>query len=62
MLLEHKNRLLDRRFALLKIWGDDSLFHSCTMDVYITRLRKYLKYDPAIQILNISGKGYKLLE
>ncbi len=62
LLLEHKNTLLTRRIALLKIWGDDSQFHSRTMDVYITRLRKYLKHDPSIQILNIRGQGYKLIE
>ena len=62
LLLEHKNTLLTRRVALLKIWGDDSQFHSRTMDVYITKLRKYLKHDPNIQILNIRGQGYKLLE
>lgn len=62
LLLEHKNDLLDRRLALLKIWGDDSPFHARTMDVYITRLRKYFRHDPNIQILNIRGKGYKLLE
>lgn len=62
MLLEHKNNLLNRRTALLKIWGDDSLFHSRTMDVYITRLRKYLQHDPVVQILNVRGQGYKLVE
>lgn len=62
LLLEHKNTLLNRRFALLKIWGDDSQFHSRTMDVYITRLRKYFKHDSAIQILNIRGRGFKLIE
>ena len=62
LLLEHKNSLLDRRVALLKIWGDDSPFHARTMDVYITRLRKHFRHDPSIQILNIRGKGYKLLE
>ncbi len=62
LLLEHKNNLLSRRYALLKIWGDDSPFHTRTMDVYITKLRKYLKQDPSIQILNIRGHGYKLIE
>lgn len=62
LLLENKNSLLERRSTLLKIWGDDSQFHSRTMDVYITRLRKYFKYDPSIQILSIRGQGYKLIE
>ncbi|SHF43906.1 response regulator transcription factor [Pedobacter caeni] len=62
MLLENKNELLNRRTALLKIWGDDSLFHSRTMDVYITRLRKYLQQDAVVQILNVRGQGYKLVD
>lgn len=62
MLIDNKNNLLDRKVALLKIWGDDSPFNARSMDVYITRLRKYLVDDPSVQILNIRGYGYKLID
>ena len=62
LLAENKNKLLDRRTALLKIWGDDSLFNARSMDVYITRLRKFLHSDPAVEIVNIRGHGFKLIE
>ncbi len=61
LLCEHKNDLLERNFALKQIWSEDSYFNARSMDVYITKLRKYLKADPSIQILNIHGKGYKLI-
>jgi DNA-binding response OmpR family regulator len=61
MLLTNKNALLVRKDALLKIWGEDNFFNGRSMDVYITRLRKYLQRDAAIQILNVRGKGYKLV-
>jgi two-component system, OmpR family, response regulator TrcR len=60
LLIENKNELLDRETALLKIWGDDNPFNARSMDVYITRLRKYLVSDPSVRILNIRGYGYKL--
>jgi DNA-binding response OmpR family regulator len=53
--------VLERNFALKTIWLEDSYFNARSMDVYITKLRKYLKKDPSIQILNIHGKGYKLI-
>ena len=62
MLADHKNNLLDRKSALLKIWGDDSPFNARSMDVYITRLRKYFVDDASVQILNIRGYGYKLVD
>jgi two-component system, OmpR family, response regulator TrcR len=62
LLLQHKNRLLERRVALLKIWGDDNVYNARSMDVYITRLRKYLQRDPRVEILNIRGQGYKLID
>lgn len=62
LLLQHKNKLLDRRLALLKIWGDDSVFNARSMDVYITRLRKYFLSDSRIEIVNVRGHGYKLLD
>lgn len=61
MLFQQQNQLLDRRTALLQIWGEDSIFHARTMDVYITKLRKYLKYDSSIAIVNVRGRGYKLI-
>jgi two-component system response regulator TrcR len=62
LLIDHKNQLLDRKTTLLKIWGDDNLFNARSMDVYITRLRKYLLTDTSVQILNIRGFGYKLVD
>ncbi len=61
MLLHHRNRVLDRKAALLKLWGDDSYFNTRNMDVYITRLRGKLKADPSVEIVNIRGFGYKLI-
>lgn len=62
MLCKYKNRVLEREEALLQIWGNDSYFTARSMDVFITKLRKYLKRDPNIQIINIHGTGYKLTE
>jgi len=61
LLCNNKNQMLDRNYALRTIWEDDSYFNARSMDVYITKLRKYLKEDPSIQILNVHGKGYKLI-
>lgn len=61
LLYKNKNSTLDRNFALKKIWGDDSYFNGRSMDVYITKLRKHLKKDPSIQIINEHGKGFKLI-
>lgn len=60
-LCVNKNTILDRNFALKTIWVDDSYFNARSMDVYITKLRKYLKDDPAIEIINVRGKGFKLI-
>ncbi|MCB8963646.1 MAG: response regulator transcription factor [Bacteroidales bacterium] len=57
----NKNALLDRNFALKTIWVDDSYFNARSMDVYITKLRKYLSDDPTIEIINVRGKGFKLI-
>lgn len=62
MLCLHKNELLSRQKALREIWGDDNYFNARSMDVFITKLRKYLKDDPSLDILNIHGKGFRLLE
>jgi two-component system response regulator VicR len=61
LLCLNSNDVLDRSFALNSIWKDDSYFNSRSMDVYIAKLRKYLKDDPSVEILNIHGKGFKLL-
>ncbi len=61
LLCNNMNNVLERNFALRTIWQEDSYFNARSMDVYITKLRKYLKEDPSIQILNIHGKGYKLI-
>jgi two-component system, OmpR family, response regulator len=58
LLLEHKNELLPREIALKKIWGDDSYFTARSMDVFITKLRKYFAADPNIEIKNIHGSGF----
>ncbi|SNR75059.1 response regulator transcription factor [Lutibacter flavus] len=60
-LVKNKNQVLERSFILKKLWGDDDFFNARSMDVFITKLRKKLKDDPAIQIINIRGFGYKLI-
>jgi two-component system response regulator TrcR len=62
LLLQCKNELLDRRTALLKLWGDDDVFSARSMDVYITRLRKFIRDDHSLEILNVRGQGYTLVE
>ncbi|HMR56211.1 MAG TPA: winged helix-turn-helix domain-containing protein [Cyclobacteriaceae bacterium] len=49
---------MDRKTMLLRVWGDDSFFNSRNLDVYITKLRDYLKEDPSIEIITIKGVGY----
>ncbi len=61
MLAQHKNDLMPRELALTKIWRDDNYFTSRSMDVYIAKLRKYLKLDDKVEILNIHGEGFRLL-
>ena len=61
LLCSHINEILERNFALKSIWIDDNYFNARSMDVYITKLRKHLKDDPSIEIINIHGKGYKLI-
>ena len=61
LLYRHRNEILERNFALKSIWIDDNYFNARSMDVYISRLRKYLGKDPSLKILNIHGKGYKLI-
>lgn len=61
LLCSHANEVLQRDFALKTIWIDDNYFNARSMDVYITKLRKHLKDDEQIEIINIHGKGYKLI-
>ncbi len=61
LLCSHANEILERNYALKTIWIDDNYFNARSMDVYITKLRKHLKEDPQIEIINIHGKGYKLI-
>lgn len=61
LLCQHANQILERNYALKSIWIDDNYFNARSMDVYITKLRKLLKDDPQIEIINIHGKGYKLI-
>ncbi len=61
-LIQNKNQVLDRNYALEKIWGEKGYFTARSMDVYITKLRKYLKPDGKLEIINIHGSGYILKE
>lgn len=61
MLCDNANNILERNYALKTIWFDDSYFNARSMDVYITKLRKYLKDEPSVEILNVHGKGFKLV-
>lgn len=61
LLCDTGNNVLDRSVALNRIWQDDSYFNARSMDVYITKLRKYLKEDPSVELLNVHGVGFKLV-
>jgi DNA-binding response OmpR family regulator len=61
LLCDNMNEVLERNYALKTIWIDDSYFNARSMDVYITKLRKYLKDEPSVEILNVHGKGFKLI-
>jgi len=60
LLCIHKNQVLEREIALNIVWGKDDYFLGRSMDVFITKLRKYLKEDARIQIINVHGVGFKL--
>ncbi len=60
LFCENLNQPVGRSYALKMIWGDDSYFNARSMDVYITKLRKHLKNDPSIQIINLHGEGFRL--
>lgn len=61
LLCLKKNEVLTREEALLSIWHDDNYFNGRSMDVFLSKLRKYLRDDPAVEIINVHGRGYKLL-
>ncbi len=61
LLCKNKNNIMERSYALKAIWGDDNYFNGRSMDVYIAKLRKHLKNDESVEILNIHGRGFKLL-
>ncbi len=61
LLCQNTNKVLERNFALKSIWIDDNYFNARSMDVYITKLRKHLKDEPSVEIINVHGKGYKLI-
>lgn len=62
ILAYNKNKIVERDVALKSIWGNDNYFTGRSMDVYITKLRKYLKQDSNLEIVNIHGQGFKLIE
>ncbi|MDP4281400.1 MAG: response regulator transcription factor [Bacteroidota bacterium] len=61
LLCTNANEVLERSIALNKIWSDDSYFNARSMDVYIVKLRKYLKEDPTVELINVHGIGFKLV-
>jgi len=61
LLVSHRHQILERKTALDKLWGDDSFFNARSMDVFITKLRKYLKEDAQVEIINVRGIGHKLV-
>ena len=60
LLCQKQNQVLTREEALLAIWHDDNYFNGRSMDVFLSKLRKYLKADPKVEIMNVHGRGYKL--
>ena len=60
ILCEHKDKVIERELVLNLVWGDDSYFNGRSLDVFITKLRKYLKADDSVKITNIHGVGFKL--
>lgn len=61
LLCLHENQTLERGHALKTLWGDDSYFNGRSMDVFISRLRRYLRHDTSVSILNVHGRGYRLV-
>ena len=61
LFAENQNLPVDRKKILLQVWGDDNIFNSRNLDVYITRLRKYIKSDPNLQLITLKGVGYQFI-
>ncbi len=61
LLASNMNEVVERNYALKLVWGDDSFFNARSMDVYITKLRKYLAEDPSVKIINVHSVGFKLI-
>lgn len=61
LLVKHQDGILDRNEALKQVWGDDNYFNGRSMDVYITKLRKYVNASEKVEIMNVHGKGFRLL-
>ncbi len=61
LLCDNQNKVLDRKLALTLLWKDDNYFNARSMDVYITRLRKYFKDDDSVELMNVHGIGFKLV-
>lgn len=62
MLVTHIGQPVERKQILLSLWGDDHFFNSRNLDVYVTRLRKYLRMDPELQLITLKGVGYQLVQ
>jgi DNA-binding response OmpR family regulator len=61
MLCENKDKIIDRKDILTVLWGNDNFFNSRNLDVYITKIRGYLKEDPSLEIITIKGIGYRFV-
>jgi DNA-binding response OmpR family regulator len=61
VLFENKDKIIDRKEIMMLLWGNDNFFNSRNLDVYITKLRSYLKDDPSLEILTIKGIGYRFI-
>ena len=61
LLYENRDKVIDRKEILNLLWGNDSFFNSRNLDVYITKLRSYLKDDPSLEIITIKGIGYRFV-
>jgi DNA-binding response OmpR family regulator len=61
ILYENRDKIIDRKDILLLLWGNDNFFNSRNLDVYITKLRSFLKEDPSLEILTIKGIGYRFI-
>jgi DNA-binding response OmpR family regulator len=61
ILVMHMGEMVERKHILMQVWGDDHFFNSRNLDVYVTRLRKYLKMDPGVQLMTLKGVGYQVV-